>query len=93
MLVDSGSTHNFISESLVRELALPTTTISTFGVQIVDGSIVRCNKLCKAVDIHLPGLNIQEDFFPFSLAGSDLVLGIQWLASLNTHQANWNQMF
>ncbi|VFQ67522.1 unnamed protein product, partial [Cuscuta campestris] len=89
-LVDSGSTHNFFSERLVNELNLVTTSIPVLGVQIGDGSLVRCGKICKAVKLQLPGLSITQDFYPFSLSGSDLVLGIKWLASLNTIQANWN---
>ncbi|GJZ55399.1 retrotransposon gag domain, retroviral aspartyl protease [Tanacetum coccineum] len=61
ILVDSGSTHNFISTSLVKELGLK--------VELV------------------------PRFFPFPMRGADVVLGIQWLASLNTIQANWNKMF
>ncbi|KAH0747800.1 hypothetical protein KY290_027032 [Solanum tuberosum] len=38
-------------------------------------------------------LNGCKDFYPFSVGGADLVLGIKWLASLNTVQANWNEMF
>lgn len=34
-----------------------------------------------------------RDFYPFSIKGVDLVLGIKWLASLNTVHANWNEMF
>lgn len=93
LLVDSGSTHNFISDSLVHDLKLAASSISNFGVQIGDGSVVRCNRVCKEVQVHLPGLTITQDFYPFSLVGSDLVLGIKWLASLNTIQANWNEMF
>nr|GEV67650.1 retrotransposon Gag domain, retroviral aspartyl protease [Tanacetum cinerariifolium] len=71
-LVDSGSTHNFISASLVKQLEL---------------------KICRGLSLVLPGLKTTEDFFPFSMRGVDLVLGIKWLASLNTVQANWNEMF
>ncbi|XP_054824059.1 uncharacterized protein LOC129322054 [Prosopis cineraria] len=77
----------------LKELRLPTHYISAFGVQIGDSSIVRCNRVCKDVRVKLTELTIKEDFFPFSLGGADLVLGIKWLASLNTVQANWNELF
>ncbi|OIT37390.1 putative mitochondrial protein, partial [Nicotiana attenuata] len=41
----------------------------------------------------LPGLTITQDYYPFSIGGADLVFGIKWLASLNTIQANWKDMF
>lgn len=93
ILVDSGSTHNFISAALVRELGLAVDTIPTFGVQIGNGEIIRCNQICRNVSVQLPDLKIVQDFYPFSIGGADVVLGIKWLASLNTIQANWNKMF
>ncbi|GJW65964.1 ty3-gypsy retrotransposon protein, partial [Tanacetum coccineum] len=41
ILVDGGSTHNFISDSLVRELKMVTEFITPFGVQIRNGDIIR----------------------------------------------------
>ncbi|PWA81057.1 hypothetical protein CTI12_AA191120 [Artemisia annua] len=93
ILVDGGSTHNFISNTLVRELKMVTEFITPFGVQIGNGDIIRCNQLCKDIPVQLPDLKIVQDFYPFSIGGADLVLGVQWLATLNTVQANWNEMF
>jgi len=93
LLVDSGSSHNFISEKIVEELQLPAQVVPYFGVQIGNGDIIRCNRLCQNLVVKFPGLTIDQDFYPFSVGGADLVLGIKWLASLNTVQANWNEMF
>ena len=83
LLVDSGSTHNFLSDSLVNDLK----------VQIGNGDVIRSSCLCQNIQVQLPGLTIIEDYYPFAIGGADLVLGIKWLASLNTVQANWNKMF
>ena len=93
ILIDSGSTHNFISTSLVKQLGLKVSTVPSFGVQIGNGQIIQCNQICRDLSMVLSGLKITEDYFPFSIGGADLVLGIKWLASLNTVQANWNEMF
>ena len=45
------------------------------------------------MEIKVADLKISQDFFPFALGSTDLVLGIKWLASLNTVEANWNKMF
>lgn len=49
ILIDSGSTHNFISDKLVSELKLITHFISPFGVQIGNGDVLRCNRICNDV--------------------------------------------
>ncbi|KAD6453241.1 hypothetical protein E3N88_07946 [Mikania micrantha] len=93
ILVDGGSTHNFISEVLVSELHLCTQPIEPFGVQIGNGDVIRCGRICKSLSIKVEDLSITQDFHPFSLGGADVVLGVQWLATLNTVQANWKEMF
>ncbi|KAD7117361.1 hypothetical protein E3N88_04629 [Mikania micrantha] len=72
---------------------LITQMVNPFGVQIGNGEIIRCSKVCRDVSLQVADLKIQKDFYPFSIGGADGVLGIQWLSSLNTVQANWNEMF
>ncbi|WMV55561.1 hypothetical protein MTR67_048946 [Solanum verrucosum] len=93
MLVDSGSTNNFVAEEIVTKLGLAVQYIPTFGVQIGNGEIIKCNKVCHDLSLEVSNLVIKHNFFPFSFGGADMVLGIQWLASVNTIQANWNEMF
>ncbi|XP_028794215.1 uncharacterized protein LOC114749837 [Neltuma alba] len=93
ILIDSGSTHNFIYEKIVAELKIPTQQIPTFGVQIGNGNIIACRSVCKQVEIQVQSLTIKDDFFPFAIGGADMVLGIKWLASLNTVEANWQKMY
>nr|GEU49764.1 retrotransposon Gag domain, retroviral aspartyl protease [Tanacetum cinerariifolium] len=93
ILIDGGSTHNFISDVLVNELKLTSKPMAPFGVQIGNEDIIQCSNICKNLPVQVNELKITQDFHPFSLGGADLVLGIQWLATLNTVQANWEEMF
>ncbi|KAH0773531.1 hypothetical protein KY290_010668 [Solanum tuberosum] len=93
MLVDSDSTHNFVAEEIVTKLGLAVQYIPTFGVQIGNGEIIKCNKVCHDLSLEVSNLVINHDLFHFLFGGADMVLGIQWLASLNTIQANWNELF
>lgn len=93
ILVDSGSTHNFVSDAIVQELQLMMQYVPTFGVQIGNEDVIRCNSIYRDLEVQLPGLKLRQDFYPFPIGGADLVLGIQWLATLNTVQANWKDMF
>ncbi|PWA64707.1 retrotransposon gag domain, Retroviral aspartyl protease [Artemisia annua] len=93
ILIDPGSTHNFISDVLAKDLKLNTQTAAPFGVQIGNGDFIRCSHICKNLTLQVNELKIVQDFFPFSIGGTDLVLGIQWLETLNTVQANWKEMF
>ncbi|KAH0712355.1 hypothetical protein KY289_008314 [Solanum tuberosum] len=87
-LIDSGSTHNFVVESIVEKHKLPVEIVPTFDVQIGNVDIIHCNKVCRKLQIQLPGFTITYDYYPFALGGADLVFGINRLVSLNTIQAN-----
>ncbi|KAH0706344.1 hypothetical protein KY285_010847 [Solanum tuberosum] len=93
ILVDSVSTHNFVADSIVEEHNIPVEMVPTFGVQIGNGDTIRCNKVCRNLQIQLSGFTITQDYYPFAIGGADLFFGIKWLASLNTIQANWKDMF
>ncbi|KAF3644745.1 Peptidyl-prolyl cis-trans isomerase CWC27 -like protein [Capsicum annuum] len=67
--------------------------IPTFGVQIGNREIIKCNKVCKDLSAEASNLVIKYDFFPFAFGRADIVLVIHWLASLNTIQANLNEKF
>lgn len=53
LLVDSGSTHNFMEDALVTKLGLKVQQVTPFDVQIGNGNLVRCNcyvlELCSRI--------------------------------------------
>ncbi|KAD4385961.1 hypothetical protein E3N88_26130 [Mikania micrantha] len=80
-----GNPHPHQHENvLVSEMNLPTHLIQPFGVQIGNGDVIRCNQVCKNLSLQIDDLQVAQDFHLFSIGGADLVLGIQWLATLNT---------
>ena len=93
ILIDSGSTHNFLSTDMVKRVGIPIDRLEPFDVQVGNGEIVSCNGICRQVSITLKNLVIKVDFYPFELGNVDAVLGVKWLASLDTVQANWRHMF
>ena len=88
ILIDSGATHNFISSELVRKMAIPIETTKAYGVLLGTG-FVQGAGICKQVTVCLQDIEILEDFLPFYLSSSDIILGIQWLETLGNIQINW----
>ncbi|KAM3237840.1 hypothetical protein P3L10_012870 [Capsicum annuum] len=70
LLVDSGSSQNFISETIVEELQLLVQVVPYFGVQISNREIIHCNRLCQNLVVKFPELTIDQDFYPFSDGGA-----------------------
>ena len=88
VLVDSGATHNFISLELVRKLTLPVEETGAYGVLFGYGSVQGVG-IYKQVLVRLQEIEIMEDFLPFDLTNSGIILGIQWLETLGNMQVNW----
>nr|GEV23769.1 retrotransposon Gag domain, retroviral aspartyl protease [Tanacetum cinerariifolium] len=89
----SKTNHPEPEDVLVKDLKCNTQAVAPFGVQIGNEDFIRCDHICKNLAIHIDDLKIVQDFYPFSIGGADLVLGIRWMETLNTVQANWKEMF
>ncbi|GAV77759.1 RVP_2 domain-containing protein [Cephalotus follicularis] len=88
VLIDSGSTHNFITDDIVQKLGLPLVDIPMVNVRIANGEQLHCSKMCKDFQWKVQGYLFEADVFIIHLENYDLILGTQWLASLG--DINWN---
>ena len=83
ILIDSGSTHNFIQEALVTRLELPVDTSHSFPVTVGNGDSLKCSGLCSKVPILLAESVFPTDVFALPLHGAYIVLGVHWLQQLS----------
>lgn len=88
-LIDSGSTHNFISERAANRLNLKITPIKTFKVRVADGYPLQCRGSYQQVAVDLGGVSFVVDLYALPLTGLDMVLGIQWLEQLGPTVCDW----
>lgn len=89
ILIDCGATHNFVLLELVKQLDLPITATTNYGVVMGSGEFVKGRGICRGVILEMQGLTIVEDFLPLGLGGTNMVLGMQWLCSLGSMKVNW----
>lgn len=89
VLVDSGSTHNFISEDIARKLGLQPKVEEQFKVVVALRERLPSRGKCTNVKLLLQGIfPIVVDFYILPLEGYDIVLGTQWLRTLG--QIKWD---
>ncbi|XP_062093432.1 uncharacterized protein LOC133799409 [Humulus lupulus] len=89
VLIDSGATHNFITSELASKLALPISTTESYGVQMGTGQAIRGEGICRGVPLILQELEILDDFLPLPLDSTYVILGIQWLETLDGTYHHW----
>lgn len=61
-------------------------------MEVGDGHKVHCQGKCVEYVLELQGLIIQQDVFIFYLERVDVILGIEWLASLGEVKANFGKL-
>ncbi|XP_028775121.1 uncharacterized protein LOC114732011 [Neltuma alba] len=92
ILIDSGATHNFVSEELVNKKGIEVDEIAEYTVAVGDGRRLRRRQRCPKVNLKVQGLEINQIFYPFPLSGVDMVLGVEWLRSLGDVNVNWSRL-
>ena len=75
ILIDSGSTHNFLDKALWKLLKLPISTQYCFEVKVANGDVLQTKGACHEVQIKLQGTLFQMDLNVFPLGECDVVLG------------------
>ncbi|KAJ0745438.1 putative nucleotidyltransferase, Ribonuclease H [Helianthus annuus] len=83
ILLDSGSTHNFMSKALAQKLKCPIKQIQNVQITVADGNKVECVNMCKDFQWVMQGNWFTADVLVIDLNNYDLVLGIQWLETLD----------
>jgi hypothetical protein len=81
-LLDSGSTHNFVAEEAAARTSLRLQPRGGMRVTVANGDRVPCPGVFRAAPFSVNGAEFTTDFFALPLAGYDVVLGAQWLATL-----------
>lgn len=88
-LVDSGSTHNFISERAAQKLRLKVTTTRPFTVKVANGAPLQSRGKLMAVSLRLEKAEFTVTLHILPLVGLDLLLGVKWLETLGPILCDW----
>lgn len=82
VMLDNGSTHNFIQTRVANFLHLAVEPISQFSVMVGSGQRLPCTGTVRQVLLMIQGCLLTMDFFFLPMHGSDIALGVSWLATL-----------
>ncbi|CAN6581753.1 unnamed protein product [Malus baccata var. baccata] len=83
ILLDSGSTHNFVDSRLFKKFGWQSHPTKQFEVMIADGGTISSSGCTKDAQLSIGGYNCQIDLLSLPLGGCDVVLGVQWLSSIS----------
>jgi hypothetical protein len=81
-LVDTGSTHNFLSRDAMRCLALQPAGAKKFSVTVANGDRLTCQGVARQVPIVIGDEPFSIDCVGIDLGCCDFILGVDFLSTL-----------
>lgn len=82
VLIDGGSTHNFIDQSTATKFGLHVIRGKTIHITVGNKEIIECTRRCLGLSLSIQGIIVRADFFVLPVAACQAVLGVQWLETL-----------
>ncbi|KAF8397183.1 hypothetical protein HHK36_016090 [Tetracentron sinense] len=82
VLIDTGSTHNFINTKLAQRLGCRIQTGSELPVTVANGEILRSHGMCSNLLFKIQNSEFTTDVHLLDFGGCDMVLGAHWLRTL-----------
>ncbi|KAA8549572.1 hypothetical protein F0562_001410 [Nyssa sinensis] len=82
VLIDGGSTHNFIDQATASRFGLYITRNKKFQVVVANQEKIECVGQCQGLTLTIQGVPITADYYVLPVAACQVVLGVQWLETL-----------
>ncbi|XP_074327634.1 uncharacterized protein LOC141665550 [Apium graveolens] len=79
ILLDTGSTHNFVSQSFAKQMTLNTESCRKMKVTLADGTTLNFAQKIVGMSWKMGEIGFSSNFHAIPLGGYDLVLGVPWL--------------
>jgi len=93
ILIDSGSTHNFLNSVFANKLQCLAHPIRTLVVETTNEGTMHCSAMCRNFSWRMQGVQFVADVFIVDLINYDIVLDIQWLATLGNVMFNYKDLW
>ena len=93
VLIDSGSTHNFIHCKIVKELNCFLYPTLECQVMVANGGTINFSGKCHNIKLSMGEYVLNSPILSILMGGADVVLGIQWLQSLGMIAFNFQECF
>lgn len=82
ILIDSGSSHNFLDAGMAKRLGCVLTKMEKLKVAATNGYEIVCSEVCHGFTWKMQGQTFTADVLISALDSYDMLLVVQWLAEL-----------
>lgn len=88
ILVDTGSSHSFVSSHFVHLTNLPTVPMGTQQIKLANGSCMSTNQMVQGLQWYLQGQTFTTDMIVLDCLPYDAILGFDWLQTMSPMQCD-----
>lgn len=92
VLIDSGSTHNFLDIEAAKRLGCKSNAFDSLRVVVADGTQLNVSAVVRGFQWTIQQTKFTSDMLLIPLGCCDLVLGVEWLVSLGDIVWNFNKL-
>jgi len=89
ILVDSGSSHSFISTNLASKFNDLTTLTHPMAVRVADGNSICCTSELSGAEWSVQGISFHSDLRVIPLGCYDMIVGMDWLQAFSPMKVDW----
>ncbi|XP_039039589.1 uncharacterized protein LOC120177547 [Hibiscus syriacus] len=91
ILIDSGSTHSFLTPQWA-DAGIQVTTPYPLAITVANGQQLFSTARCNRVEWQMQGHSFIHDFRLLQLGGSDMVLGVDWMKLVSPILMDFNKL-
>ncbi|KAA8539377.1 hypothetical protein F0562_026069 [Nyssa sinensis] len=92
VLIDGGSTHNFIDQHTASRFGLPILRDKKLQVVVANRERIECTGRCQGLMLTIQGIPITADYYVLPVAACQAVLGVQWLETLGPLEMDYKRL-
>lgn len=93
ILIDGGSTHNFMQTRLAASLGLPIHKSTHLNVTVGNGDSIKCDGVCHDVKMLIQKEPFSFDLYLLPIFGANIVLGVQWHSTLGPITFDYKELY
>jgi hypothetical protein len=90
ILLDSGSSHSFVSASFCQTLAFTHVPLPPVLVKVANGQFIICDSMVSQLEWSSQGHNLKTDLRVLDIGAYDAVLGMDWLDEHSLMSCQWH---
>lgn len=91
ILLDSGSSHTFISPAVAAQCSSLQQLLPPLTVQVANGQVLTCSAHVPNAVWSIQNCQFQTDLKVLPLSSYDMILGLDWLEAYSPMEIDWRQ--